>query len=155
MDVSVEVDKIHYTWKNIQSEYHNNEFKIFATTWNETAHLSDGSYYISDIQDYFEFIVKKHKTFTENPSAQIYVNQIKYRIVFKIKTGYKLEFLFPETMTLLGSTKKDVEKDKNSPNGPKLEYFEVVLIHYNLVKNDYQHTSNVLVLLFQISNLDG
>ena len=155
MDVSVEVDKIDYTWKNIQSEYNNNEFKISAPTWNDTVHLPDGCYYISHIQDYFEFIVKKHKTFTENPSAQIYVNQIKYRIVFKRKTGYKLEFLFPETMTLLGSTKKYVQKDKNSQNGPKLEYFEVVLVHYNLVKNDYQHTSKVLVLLFQISNLDG
>ena len=65
-------------------------------------------------------------------------------IVFKIKTGYKLELLTPETMKLLGSTKKDVDKDKNGENVPKLESLEVVLVHCNLVKNDYQHASKVL-----------
>ena len=97
---------IHYTWKNIKSEYNNNKFKVSAPTWNETFHLPDGSYSISDIQDYFEFIIKKHRTLTENPSIQIYPNKIKNRIVFKIKTGYKLELLTPETMELLASTKK-------------------------------------------------
>ena len=53
---------------------------------------------IADIQDYFEFIIKKHETLTENPLIQIYPNKIKNRIVFKIKTGYKLELLTPETM---------------------------------------------------------
>ena len=81
---------------------------------------------------------------TENPPVQIYPNKIKNRIVFKIKTGYKLELLTPETMKLLGSTKKDVDSDKNSENVPKLESVEVVLVHCNLVKNDYQHTSKVL-----------
>ena len=81
---------------------------------------------------------------TENPPVQIYVNKIRNRIVFKIKTGYKLELLTPETMTLLGSTKKDVDKDKDGENIPKLESVEVVLMHCNLVKNDSQHTSKVL-----------
>ena len=135
---------IYYTWKNIKSEYNNNKFKISAPTWNETFDLPDGSYSISDIQDYFEFIIKKHETLTENPSIQIYPNKIKNRIVFKIKTGYKLELLTPETMRLLGSTKKDVDSDKNSENVPKLESVEVVLVHCNLVKNDYQHSSKVL-----------
>ena len=80
---------------------------------------------------------------TENP-VQIYPNKIKNRIVFKIKTGYKLELLTPETMKLLGSTKKDVDLDKNSENVPKLESVEVVLVHCNLVKNDYRHTSKIL-----------
>ena len=133
-----------YTWKNIKSEYNNNKFKISAPTWNDTFDLPDGSYSISDIQDYFEFIIKKHETLTENPPIQIYPNKIKNRIVFKIKTGYKLELLTPETMRLLGSTKKDVDSDKNSENVPKLESVEVVLVHCNLVKNDYQHTSKVL-----------
>ena len=75
---------------------------------------------------------------TENPSIQIYPNKIKNRIVFKIKTGYKLE-LTPETMKLLGSTKKVVDSDKNSDNVPKLESVEVILVHCNFVKNDYQH----------------
>ena len=133
-----------YPWKNITSEYNNNKFKIFAPTWNDIFDLPDGSYSISDIQDYFEFIIKKHETLTENPPIQIYPNKIKNRIVFKIKTGYKLELLTPETMKLLGSTKKVVDKDKNSENVPKLESIEVVLVHCNLVKNVYQHTTKVL-----------
>ena len=78
---------IYYTWKNIKTEYNNNKFKISAPTWNETFDLPDGSYSIADIQDYFEFIIKKHETLTENPSIQIYPNKIKNRIIFKIKTG--------------------------------------------------------------------
>ena len=58
---------IYYTRKNIKSEYNNNKFKISAPTWNDTFDLPDGSYSISDIQDYFEFIIKKHETLTENP----------------------------------------------------------------------------------------
>ena len=61
-----------------------------------------------------------------------------------MKTGYKLELLTPETMKLLESTKKDVDSDKNSEIIPKLESVEVVLVHCNLVKNDYQHSSKVL-----------
>ena len=97
---------IYYTWKNIKTEYNNNKFRISAPTWNETSNLPDGSYSIADIQDYFEFIIKKHKNLTENPPIQIYPNKTKNRIVFKIKNGYKLELLTPETMRLLGSTKK-------------------------------------------------
>ena len=130
---------LYYTWKNRKSEYNNNKFKISAPTWNDTFDLPDGSYSISDIQDYFEFIIKKHETLTENPPIQIYPSKIKNRIVFKIKTGYKLELLTPETMKLLGSTKKDVDLDKNSENVSKLESVEVVLVHCSLVKNDYQH----------------
>ena len=92
---------IYYTWKNIKSEYKNNKFKISSPTWNDTFNLPDGSYSIADIQDYFEFIIKKHETITENPSIQIYTNKIKNRITFKIKTGYKLELLSPETIKLL------------------------------------------------------
>ena len=135
---------IDYTWKNIKSKYNNNKFKISAPTWNDAFDLPDGSYSIADIQDYFEFIIKKHETLTENPPIQIYPNKIKNRIVFKIKTGYKLELLTLETMKLLGSTKKDVDSDKNSENIPKLESVEVVLVLRNLVKNDCQHTSKVL-----------
>ena len=135
---------IYYTWKNINSEQENKKFKISAPTWNDTFDLPDGVYSIADIQDYFEFIIKKHKTLTENPPVQIYPNEIKNRIAFEIKTGYKLELLTPETMKLLGSTKKDVDSEKDSENAPKLGYVQVVLVHCNLVKNDYQHTSKVL-----------
>ena len=111
---------IYYTWKNIKSEYNNNKFKISAPTWNDTFDLPDGSYSIDDIQDYFEFIIKKHETLTEDLPIEIYPNKIKNKIVFKIKTGYKLELLSPETMKLLGSTKKYVDKDKVGEVVPKL-----------------------------------
>ena len=62
----------YYTWKNIKSEYNNNKFKISVPTWNDTFDFPDGSYSIADIQNYFEFIIKKHKNFTENPPIQIY-----------------------------------------------------------------------------------
>ena len=117
---------IYYTWKNIKSEYNNNKFKISAPTWNDTFDLPDGSYSISDIQDYFEFIIKKHGTLTENPLIQIYSDKIKNRIVFIIKAGYKLELLTPETMRLLGSGKKEVAKDKDGENVPKLDPIEIV-----------------------------
>ena len=91
---------IYYTWKNIKSACSNNKFKISAPNWNDTFDLPDGSYSIEEIQDYFEFIIKNHETLTENPLVQIYPNKIKNRIVFKIKTGYKLELLTPETMRL-------------------------------------------------------
>ena len=95
--------------------------------------MSDGFYSIADIQDYFEFIIKKHETLTENHPVQIYPNKIKNRIVFKIKTRYKLELLSSEMMKLLGSTKKDVDQDKNGEDVLKLESVEVVLVHCNLV----------------------
>ena len=79
----------------------------------------------------------KNMKLTENLPIQIYQNKIKNRIVFKIKTGYKLELLTLETMKLLGSSKKDVDLDKNSENVPKLESAEAVLVHCNLVKSDY------------------
>ena len=87
---------IYYTWKNIKSGYNNNKFKISAPTWNDTFDLPDDSYSIADIQDYFEFIIKKRKTLTENLPVQIYSNKIKNRIVFKINIEYKLELLTPE-----------------------------------------------------------
>ena len=87
---------IYYPWKNIKSECNNNKFKISAPTWNDTFDLPN-SYSISDIQDYFEFIVKKHETLTENPPVHIYPNKMKNRIVFKIKTCYKLGLLTRET----------------------------------------------------------
>ena len=81
---------------------------------------------------------------TDNPSIKIYSNKIKNRIVFKIKNGYKLKLLTPETMKLLGSTKNVIDKNKNSENVPKLESVELVLVHCNLEENDYQHALKVL-----------
>ena len=81
----------YYTWKNIKKSYKNNKFKTSAPTWNEEFELPDGSYSVSDIQDYFEYILKKHETVTDNPSIRIYINKIEIRIIFKIKTRYYLE----------------------------------------------------------------
>ena len=135
---------IYYTWKNVKSTYNNNKFKVSAPTWNETFDLPDGLYSISEIQDYIEYIIKKHETIGETAQILIYANIITNRIVFKIKTGYKLELLSKETMKLLGSTKDTIDADKNNKNVPKLENVEVVLVHCNLVNNAYQHHSRVL-----------
>ena len=135
---------IYYTWKNIKSSYNNNKFKISASTWNDEFELPDGSYSVSDIQDYFEYILKKHGENIDNPSVKIYVNKIENRITFKIKNGYSLELLTPETMKLLGSTENKITKDKNGENVPHLEITEVVLVHCNIVNNDYRQDSRVL-----------
>ena len=117
---------IYYTWKNIKSSYSNNKLKIPAPTWSDEFELLDGSYSISDIQDYFEYILKKNSKNVDNPSIKIYINKIENRILFKIKTGYYLELLTPETMKLLGSTESKITKDKNGENVPHLEVVELV-----------------------------
>ena len=88
---------IYYTWKNIKSSCNNNKFRISGPTWNDKFELADGSYSISDIQDYFEYISKKHGEVIDKPSVQIYVNKIENRDTFKIKSGYILELLTSET----------------------------------------------------------
>ena len=135
---------IYYTWKNVKSIYKNNKLKISTPTWNETFDLPYGSYNISEIQDYIEYIIKKHEAIGENAPILIHGNTINNRIVFEIKTGYKLELLSEETMKLLGNTKNIIDADKNSENVPRLENVEVVLIHCNLVNNSYQQVSRVL-----------
>ena len=135
---------IYYTWRNIKSSYNNNKFKISAPTWNDKFELPDGSYSVSDIQDYFEYILKKHGEDIDKPSVQIYVNKTENRVTFKIKNGYSLELLTPETMKLLGSTENKITKDKNGENVPHLEITEVVLVHCNIANNDYQQDSRVL-----------
>ena len=105
---------------------------------NDKFELPDGSNSVSDIQDYFEYILKKHGENTDKPSVQIYVNKIENRVTFKIKNGYSLELLTPETMKLLGSTENKITKDKNGENVPHLEIREAVLFHFNIVNNDYQ-----------------
>ena len=135
---------IYYTWKNIKDTYNNNKFKISAPKWNEEFKLPDGSYSVSGIQDYFEYILKKHGENNNKPSVQIYINKIENRVTFKIKNGYSIELLTEETMKLLGSTENKITTDKNGENVPHLEITEVVLVHCNIVNNDYQQDSRVL-----------
>ena len=135
---------IYYTWKNIKSSYNNNEFKISAPTWNYKFELPDGSYSVSNIQDYFEYILKKHGENIDNPSVKIYVNKIENRITFKIKNGYSIELLTPETMKLLRSTEIKITKDKNGKNVRHLEITEKELVQCNIVDNEYQQDSRIL-----------
>ena len=129
---------IYYIWKRIKSSYKNNRFKILVLIWHEEFALPDGSYSISDVTDYFEYILKSirkrqlilHKWYTQK--------KIENRITFKIRTRYYLELLTPETIQLLGST------NKNSENAPNLKLTEVVLIQCNNFNNNYQQKSRVL-----------
>ena len=105
---------IYYTQKNIKS-----------------------SYSVSNIQDYFKYILKKHGEIIDKPSVQIYVNKTENRITLNIKNGHSLELLLPGTMKLLGNTGNEIIKDKNGENLPHLEVTEVVLVHCNIVNNDY------------------
>ena len=106
--------------------------------------MPDASYSVSNIQDYFEYILKKHRENIDNSSVQIYVNKIENWITFKIKDGYSLELLTPEIMKLLGSTENKITKDKNGENVPHLEIIEVVLVYCNTANNDYEQDSRVL-----------
>ena len=106
--------------------------------------MPDGSYSIAALQNYFEYIIKKHETIADVFPVLIYVNEINNRIVFKIKSGYKLELLSKETMKLLGSSTDSIDVDKNSELVPKLESVDLVLVDCNLVNNSYQQVSKVL-----------
>ena len=90
---------IYYTWKNIKSAYNKKTFKISAPTWNYTFDLPDDSYFIANIQDYFEFIIKTHETLTENAPVQICFNNIKifrllkWGLLIKIVSLSKLKIM--------------------------------------------------------------
>ena len=117
---------IYYTWNNVKSDYNNNKLKILAPTWNDTFDVPDSSYLIAALQNYFEYIIKKHETMAEVYPVLIYINEINNRIVFKIKSGYKLELLSKETMRLLGSPTDTINGDKDSELVPKLESVDLV-----------------------------
>ena len=103
---------------------------------------------MSDIHDYFEYILKKYSESVDNPSIKIFVNKIENRVTFKIKKGYYLELLTPETMKFLGSTESKITKEKNGENVPHLETVELVLINFNLANNNYQQNSRILYTFF-------
>ena len=135
---------IYYTWRNIKSSYNNSKLKIFAPTWNDKFELPDESYSVSDIQHYFEYILKKYGEDIDETSVQTYVNKIENSISFEIKKGYSFEFFTPETIKLLGSTENKITKDKNGENVPHPEIMEIVLVHCDIVNNDYQKDSRIL-----------
>ena len=133
-----------YTWENIKKSYKNSKFKRSAPTWNEEFKIPDGSYSVSNIQDYFGYILTNYETVTNNPSIRIYINKIENRITFKMKTRCYLEILTPETMKLFGSTKSKITKDENGGNVSSLEITEILLIHWNIVNNNRQQDSIVV-----------
>ena len=135
---------IYYTSKNKKKSYKNNKFKISAPTWNEEFELLHRSNSVLEIQDYFEYIIKKHETVTHNPSIMIYVNKIENRITFTIKAGHYLRHLTHEMMKFLGSTKNKITKNENGKNVLHLEITEVVSVHCVIVNNDYKQDSRVL-----------
>ena len=109
---------IYNTWKNIKKLHKNNKFKISAPIWNAEFELYDGLHSVSDIQDYFKYIIKKHEALTDNPSILIisyyfiYVNETENRIKFRIETEHYLKNLMLELMKLLGNIKSKTIKDK-------------------------------------------
>ena len=111
--VSLQNLSIYYTSKNIRKQYKNNKLKILAPTWNDEFELPDGSYVVSDIQDYIEYIIKKHETLTAIPPILVYINKMNNRLVIKIKGGYNLELQTPETVKLFGSTNTLIDKARN------------------------------------------
>ena len=135
---------IYYTWRDIKSSYKNNKFEISAPTWVDEFELPDESYSIADIHNYFEYILKKHSESVDELPIEIFVSKKENRITFKIKNGYYLELLTPETMKLLGSTESKTTGEKNGENVPHLEVVELVLIHCNIVDTSYQQNSRTL-----------
>ena len=104
---------IYYTWRNMKNSYKNNKFKISSPTWSDEFELRNGSYSVSDIQDYFEYIFKKHSESVDDPPIEIFVSKNENRITYKIKNGYCIELLRPETMKLLGSTESKITGEEN------------------------------------------
>ena len=120
-------------------KYKNNKFKTSAPTQNEEFELPNGSYSVSDIQDYFEYILKKEEK-AVNPSIRTYINKIKNRITFR----YHLELLTPQTMTLLRSAKIMITKNRNGEHLSNLKFTEKVLVCCSIVNNDYQQNCRLL-----------
>ena len=85
-----------------------------------------------------------HETLTDKSPIQIHTNKIQNRVIFNIKSEYYLELLMPKTMKLPGSTEQIINKDKMGDNVQQREITEVVLLHWNILNNQYQHDSRVL-----------
>ena len=120
---------------------------------NDEFEIPNGSYSVSNIQDYIKSIIKKHEELSNNSSIHIYINRINNRLVFKMKDGYNLELQTPETMRLFGNTKKIIDKTKNRENVQSLEELEIVLVEFNLIDDQYQQNSEVLYTIGVISKV--
>ena len=112
--------------------------------WMKKIESLDGSYSISKIQDYFEYIIKKYETMTDDPPIIINVDKIENKFTFRANTEYYLKLLTRETMKLRWSTKTKITKDEIGENETNLEITEVTLVHCNIVNNDYQQDPRIL-----------
>ena len=106
--------------------------------------------YLTERRNLFR-IIKKHETVTDNPAIRIYINKTENRITF-IKIIY-LQLLTPETTKLLGSTKTKITKNEIGENVLHLQITEVVLVHFNVVSNDYQHRSRAFMYFLLVHRL--
>ena len=129
----------------MKKSYENNKSEMSAPTWNDKFELPDGSYSVTDIRDYFEYIIK-NEIVTHNPPIRIYANKIENNVTFRIKTGYYLNLLRLETMKLLVRTKIKITKDEKGENISRLKITKVVLVHCNIVNNNYQQGSRLLYI---------
>ena len=145
---------MHCIWKNLKKLVRKNKFKTSEETWDQDFELSDETYSISNIQDYFEYIIKKHETLADKPLIQIYIDKIQNRVKFQIISGYYLQLLTPETMKILGNTEEKISKDKNSENVPRLKIIRVVLNHCNITNNQYYHGSKGLPIFVPKNTFD-
>ena len=138
---------IHYTWHNIKEQYNNNKFRLSGPTWSQDVALPDGSYEISQIQNYFlDEVIKNHESnvkSNEQSPILIYADRTLNRASFRIKAGYKLELLTNETMRLLGDG-SIIDTTKNGENVPKLVIVRNVLVFCNLVENVYLQDCKLL-----------
>ena len=143
---------IHYTWYNIKEQCNNNKFRLCGPTWSEDVTIPDGSYEISQIQNYLlDEVIKKHESnvkpnVNEQSPILIYANRILNRVSFRIKAGHKLELLTNETMRLLADG-PIIDTTKNGENVPKLEIVRNVSVFCNLVENVYLQDSKLLFSL--------
>ena len=127
-----------------KTDIKNSKFELSSPTWNEILELSDGPRAYQAFKIIFSISSKKLERVTDSPSIRIYVNKIGRRNTFRIKTGYFLAFLTPETMKLLGITKSKTSKFENGENLTNLEISVVVLLYSNVVNNDYHFLINSL-----------
>ena len=133
---------IYDKWRNIKNSYKNNKFKISAPKWSDEFELPDGSYSISGIQNYFEYILKENSESIDDPPIEIFVSKNENRITFKIKNIY---FLTPETMKLLGNTKSRITGEKDDENVP----YSIVILLIIIISKIQEY----YIHLFQTSHL--
>ena len=100
--------------------------------------------FVADIQDYFEYVIKKHEIVNDDLPIRVFVNKRENRITYKIKTGYHFKLLTLETMKLIGCTKNKINNDEHFENLSHLEITEVVLVNSNIISNGYKHDLRIL-----------